>query len=109
MKRTEPKMIINFNISDEEFEKKIEYAVDKYIESILDSYASDAVTEAMKKYIDRKIDAVLQEKRYDNASMINGKYLSSYIAEVTRPKVEAIISEVIAQSVSEVLKSKFNL
>jgi len=109
MKRTEPRMIINLNISDEEFEKKIQLAVDEYIESILDSCANDKVTEAIKKYVDKKIDIVLQEKRYDNASKINGLSLSSYIANVAKPKVEAVISDVIAQSVSEVLQSKFKI
>jgi uncharacterized membrane protein YheB (UPF0754 family) len=109
MKRTEPKMIINLNISDEEFEKKIELAVDKYIESILDSCANDKVTEAIKKYVDKKIDTVLQERRYDNASMINGKTLSNYIADIARPKVEAVISDTIAKCVSETLTSKFKI
>jgi hypothetical protein len=107
MKRTDPKMIINLNLSDEEFEKHIETAVDKYIDSIIDSCCNEKVTTAIKSYIDKKISVILQERRYDNASMINGKTLSNYIAEVARPKVEAVISEEIAKAVSETLAAKF--
>jgi uncharacterized membrane protein YheB (UPF0754 family) len=107
MKRTEPKLIINLNLSDQEFEQQIELAVDKYIDSILDSCANEKVTEAIKKYVDKKIDVVLQERRYDNASMINGKTLSSYIADIARPKVEVVIADTIAKSVSETLANKF--
>lgn len=109
MKRTAPRMIINLNISDEEFEKQIELAVDKYVESVLDSCAGDKVNEAIKKYVDHKIDTVLKERRYDNASMIDGLSLSAYISKVARPKVEAAITEVITQSVSEALTNKFKV
>ncbi len=107
MKRTDSKMIINLNLSDEEFEKHIEIAVDKYIDSILDSKANDKVEEAIKKYVDKKIDAVLKEKRFDNMSQINGKYLSDYIAEIARPKVTAVVSDTIAKAVAEALATKF--
>ena len=107
MTKTDPKMIINLNISDEEFEKKIKLAVDKYIESILDSCAGEKVNEAIKKYVDKKIDAILAERRYDNTSLINGKYLKDHIADVARPKVNAVVSDAIAEAVSEVINSKF--
>ena len=107
MNRTDPKMIINLNLSDEEFEKHIECAVDKYIDSILNSTANDKVEAAVKKYVDKKVTAVLQERRYDNMSLINGKYLSDYIAEVARPKVDSVISDTIAKAVSAALAAKF--
>lgn len=108
MNRTDPRMIINLNISDEEFEKKIELAVDKYIESIIDSCCNEKVTDKIKKYVDKRLDAVLREKRYDNASLINGVYLSDYIADVARPKVNAVISDTITEAVSKALSAKFN-
>lgn len=109
MKKIEPRMIINLNISDEEFEKYIELAVDKYIDSIIDSRANEKVETAIKKYVDKKIDLILQERRYDNDSKINGKMLSNYIAEMARPKVETIISDTIVKSISEALASKFKI
>ena len=107
MKKSEPKLIINLNLSDPEFEKQIELAVDKYIDSILDSCAGDKVNEAITKYVDKKLDAVLYERRYDNAALVNGRRLSEYIAEIARPKVNAVISDIVAGQVSEILASKF--
>lgn len=109
MKRTEPRMIINLNLSDEEFEKHIELAVDKYIDSIIDSCAGEKVESAIKEYVDKKLDIILKERTYHCGSMINGKTLSNYIADVARPKVEAVISDTIAKSVSEALASKFKI
>jgi hypothetical protein len=107
MNRSEPKLIINLNLSDEAFEKHIQLAVDKYIESIVDSCANEKVTDIIKKYVDKKIDAILREHPYDSAALLNGKKLSTYIATIAKPKVEAIISDTIAQAVSEALTNKF--
>lgn len=107
MNRSEPKLIINLNLSDEDFEKHIELAVDKYIDSIVDSCANEKVTTIIKRYVDKKINAILQEHPYDNAALIDGKRLSAYIAAIAKPKVEAVISDTIAQAVSEALTNKF--
>lgn len=108
MKKTDPRLIINLNISDEDFEKHIETAVDKYIDSILDNTVDDKVTTAIKKYVDKKIDAILAERRYDDAALINGRNLSAHIAEVARPKVHAVVSDTIAKEVANALMTKFN-
>ena len=109
MKRTDTKMILNLTIENTEFEQHIEKAIDKYIEDVLDAKVSEKVTEAVKKYIDKKIDLILSERRYDNGSLMEGKYLSDYIAKLAKPKVEDVISNVIAQSVTEVLQNKFKV
>lgn len=108
MKKTDPRLIINLNISDEDFERHIEAAVDKYIDSILDNTVEDKVTAAIKKYVDKKIDAILAERRYDNASFINGKNLSEYIADIARPKVHAVVSNTIAKEVANALMTKLS-
>lgn len=107
MNRSEPKLIINLNLSDEDFEKHIQLAVDKYIESVVDSCANEKVTAIIKKYVDKKIDAILREHPYDSTALLNGKKLSTYIATIAKPKVEAIISDTIAHAVSEALTNKF--
>lgn len=108
MKKTDPRLIINLNISDEDFEKHIETAVDKYIDSILDNTVEGKVTTAIKKYVDKRIDAILNERRYDSASLINGKNLSAHIADIARPKVHAVVSDCIAKEVANALMTKLS-
>lgn len=107
MRKTDPRLIINLNITDEDFEKHIELAVDKYIANIVDSCVDEKVTNIIKGYVDKKIDAILSERSYDSASLIEGRKLSSYIACIAKPKVEAVISDTIAQAVAETLANKF--
>ena len=107
MKKSDTRMILNVSISDEDLEKHIEIAIEKYIESILDAEANEKVDAAIKKYVDKKIDAVLNEKRYNNLSMVEGKYLSDLIADAARPKVQKVISSSITKAVTEALADKF--
>ena len=103
MTRSDPKMIINLNLKDTEFEDKIKLAVDKYVESIVDGYASEALDAALTKYIDNKIKKVVQEARYDNASLIHGKNFTKYVRELAQPKVEEIMDKLIEKMNSEKL------
>ena len=101
MNRSDPKLIINLNLEDKEFEDKIKLAVDKYVESIIGGYASEAVDKALTKYIDTKIRKVMSEARYDNASLINGKYFSDYVQSLARPQVEQIMGKIVEKLISE--------
>ena len=109
MKRTDPRLLINLNISDEEFEQHIQLAVDKYIESVVESSCNEKVDAAIKKYVDSRVSAIISEARWSNNSLIEGRLLSDFIVEQARPKVNAAISKIIAEEVSKAIAERLNI
>lgn len=109
MKRADPRLIINLNISDEEFEQHIQLAVDKYIENIVESSCKEKVDAVIKKYIASRVSAIIAESRWSNAGLIEGKSLSDFILEQARPKVNAAISKIIAEEVSKAITDRLNI
>ena len=103
MTKSNPKMILNLNIENEEFENKVQVAVDHYIDDIVHSVASEKLNTAIKRYVDKKLDDILHERRFTNESLVEGKYLSQLIADAARPK----IAEVITKAVADVVQGQF--
>lgn len=104
MKKSDPKLIVNLNLSSPELVEKIEFAIDEYIDSIIESKLSDRVNEKIKRYIEDKLDAVVLEKRWDNECLVDGQFLSTYVTNKVRPKVENIIEQLIQQVIANKLR-----
>ena len=109
MKKADPRLIINLNISDEEFEQHIQLAVDKYIESVVESSCNEKVDSAIKKYVNSRVSVILSEARWSNAALIEGRLLSDFIVEQARPKVNAAISKIISEEVSKAIADRLKI
>lgn len=98
-KKSNPKLIFNFSIEDEEFEKTVKTAVDKYTETIIESYLNEVV----QKYVDKKLEAIKAERRYENYGTINGLSLTNYVAMILKPKIEDAVKNITDKAFTEVL------
>lgn len=102
MKKTNPKLILNLNLEQAELDNKISIAIDEYINNFVCSGEADAkVAEHVHKYIDKRVNNILLEKRWDNSSLIGGVSLDTYIQKIAGPKVEQAIDKIINKLISE--------
>ena len=93
MKRSEPKMILNLSLEDEEFEKKVKIASEKYVEKII----LENLDAAVEKIITRKIEYLI--KGY---SKVNGVSLEKFISDRT----DGIVSDTIDKNIKSIFAKK---
>lgn len=93
MKRSEPKMILNLSFEDEEFEKKVKIASEKYVEKII----LENLDAAVEKIITRKIEYLI--KGY---SKVNGVSLEKFISDRT----DGIVSDTIDKNIKSIFAKK---
>ena len=93
MKRSEPKMILNLSLENEEFEKKVKIASEKYAEKII----LENLDETIEKIITRKIEYLI--KGY---SKVNGLSLEKFVSDRT----DGIVSETIDKNIKTIFAKK---
>ena len=93
MKRSEPKMILNLSLEDEEFEKKVKIASEKYVEKII----LENLDAAVEKIITRKIEYLI--KGY---SKVNGVSLEKFISDRT----DGVVSDTIDKNIKSIFAKK---
>ena len=93
MKRSEPKMILNLSLENEEFEKKVKLASEKYVEKII----LENLDSMVEKIITRKIEYLI--KGY---SKVNGVSLEKFVSDRT----DGIVSETIDKNIKTIFAKK---
>lgn len=96
MRKTNPKMILNLQIENEEFENKIKIAIDEYMQNIIDKYLDDIV----RKAVDDRINKVLTDPSFST----HGLTLCDYV----RAKTSGKIDDYISQNIHDILKKKLS-
>ena len=98
MKKSNPKLILNLSVEDEELEKKIEIAMEQYVDKIV--YKNlDAIIE---KFITKRIDEIVDSNTRYSYYRIGGKTLDDYVKE----RVNTAITNTIDNNIQEILSKK---
>lgn len=98
MKKSEPKMILNVQIDNQELEEKVKVAMDKYAEDLILKNLDDKI----QSIINRRIDALVRGNSWSNEGKIAGQTLESYV----RDKSSNVIEEVINKHIKDIFAKK---
>ena len=98
MKKSQPKIILNVSLESAELEEKVKIAMDDYIENVIFKNLEDEIA----KIIEKRIDALISNNRWDDRRLIKGKTLDVFIKE----KTEATIAETIEKNAKRILAEK---
>lgn len=98
MKKSEPKMILNVQINNDELEEKVKIAMDKYAEQLVLKNLDNTIT----KIVENRIDKLLNGRNWDSDRKIQGMYFSDFV----KSKTEAAMTEVIEKNAKEILAKK---
>lgn len=98
MKKSEPKMILNVQIDNNELEEKVKIAMDKYAEQLVLKNLDKTIT----NIVENRIDKLLNGRNWDSDRKIQGMYFSDFV----KSKTEAALVEVIEKNAKEILAKK---
>lgn len=98
MKKSEPKLILNLQVENEEIENKVKIAMDKYVEDVVLENLDETVT----KIVTDRIGKLVSADRWSPDRKIEGKTLEEYVKEAT----EKVISDVIDNNIKEIFARK---
>ncbi len=98
MKKSEPKMILNVSIENSELEEKVKIAMDKYVEQLVLKDLDDAVV----KYVNTRIDRLLNGRSWDSDRKIQGVYFSEFVNQRT----EQALIDAIDKNAKEIFAKK---
>lgn len=98
MKKSEPKLILNLSIEDEELENKIKIAMDRYAEDLVKKNLDDII----RKIVNERIDRLVKDYKWGNEGKIDGKQLYAFVQERT----ESVIIEAIDKNIKDIFAAK---
>lgn len=99
LKKTNPKIILNIQLENDELENKVQIAMDEYVEDLVIKNLDDTI----EKLVNRRVQALIKGNRYSTDGMIHGKTLSDYVKEGS----EKVIEEAIQKNIKEIFAKKF--
>lgn len=100
MRKTDPRLILNVNIKDEELEDKVKFAVEEYLESILESIDLDQrIHDAIDAKIEREIERYVTAASKDNDWRYS--YENTRMKDAVRKAVDSIIDQRIKEKLVE--------
>lgn len=104
MTKNQPKMILNIQFENEELDKQIQIAMDKYVEDLMLKNLDSTIEKLVHQRITRLVDSKFQ---YSSDSKLNGKTLIEYVKEATNHVFEEAISQnikdIFAKKIAEML------
>lgn len=98
MTTSNPKMIFNCTMTDEEFEKKIALAMDEYAEKVILSNLDETIA----KIVDKRIGTLVSADRWNPDRKLQGKTLEDFVKERT----ELVIADTIDKNIKEIFAKK---
>ncbi len=111
MRKTDPRLILNVNIKDEELEEKIKVAVDEYINSVFESIDLDKrIHDAVDARIDREIERYVTAASKDNdwRYSYENAHMKSAVKHAVDSIIDQSIKEKLVEGVIQKLKVSFN-
>ena len=98
MKKSEPKMILNVQIDNQEFEEKVKIAMDEYTEDLILKNLEDKI----QRIVTTRIDRLVTGNAWSLDGRIAGKTLETYVKE----KSEKVIEEIIEKHIKDIFAKK---
>lgn len=98
MKKTEPKIILNLSVENDELDKVVKLAIDKYVEQSIYAQLDDTV----EKIVDKRIDRLINGRYWDADNKINGITFDQFV----KSKTEDAIVKAIEKNAKEILVKK---
>ena len=102
MKKSEPKMILNLSVIDEELEIKIQKAMDRYVKDVVFECLDDTIIKCAKK----RVNQLITGYSWSDKGKIKGKNLKDYIKEETNDVIENYVKEIIDEKTKEMITKK---
>lgn len=103
MKKSEPKMILNVQIDNQELEDKVKIAMDEYAEDLVLKNLEDKI----QRIVATRIDRLIKGNTWSSDGKIAGKSFETYVREQTEKTVEDVIAkqikDIFAKKIAEML------
>lgn len=105
MNKSNPKIILNLSIENEELENKVRIAMDEYVEKLIVKNLDDTIA----KIVGNRIDKLLNGRVYswDSDRKIQGVSLEQFVKDRTEKTITEIIDknakEILAKRLAEIL------
>ncbi len=104
MKKSEPKMFLNIQIDNAEFEEKVKGAMDNYVENIILKNLEDKIQRLIEIRVERLIGGTI----WCSDGQINGKSFTDFVRDKSEKAIEEIIEgnikDILAKKIAEMLK-----
>ena len=98
MKKSDPKIIFNFQMENPEFEEKVKIAMDEYTEHVIAKELDDKI----QRIIENRIKKLVEAKNWSSDGRINNVSLEEFI----RIKSEKVIEDILEKHIKEILAKK---
>jgi len=101
-KKQDPRLILNFNLKDEELENKVAMAIDEYIENT----ATKVIDNKIEDIINARIDNIFSENSYVNRDLVRktNSYIDTKLEEVINDKLMVKIAKRLSAILGENIK-----
>ena len=103
MKTQNPKLILNLNMEDSEFEKTVETAMKEYAEKLV----IKDLDATIQRVVENRIAKLVKADRWSPDGKINNMPFNDFVREKTEKVIEDIIEkhikEILAKKIAEVL------
>lgn len=99
MKKSEPKIILNISLNNEEVEEKIKIAMDEYAEKVI--YKN--LDEEIIKIVDRRIEKLVSASSWSYDRKIQGVSFEQFVKDRT----EKVIGDFVEMNIKEILAKRF--
>lgn len=105
MKKSEPKMILNVQIENQELEEKVKIATDKYVEQLVIKDLDATIA----RIVENRITKLINGKSWESERIIQGVTLEQFVKDRTEQTITEFIDkntkEVLAKKLAEILTS----
>lgn len=98
MKKNDPKIILNVQITNEELEEKVKIAMDKYTEQLVLKNLDDTII----KIVNKRIDALINSKSWNPDGKIDNMSFERFV----QVRTENLLIDTIDKYAKEILTKK---
>lgn len=98
MKKSQPKMILNVAIENDELDEKIKIAMDEYVEQLVIKNLDDVIV----KFIEKRIDKLINGRGWESGCKIQGVSFNDFV----KSRTEQALINAIDKNAKEILAKK---
>lgn len=98
MKKSQPKMILNVAIENDELDEKIKIAMDEYVEQLVIKNLDDVIV----KFVEKRIYKLINGRGWESDSKIQGVSFYDFV----KSRTEQVLTDAIDKNAKEILAKK---
>lgn len=98
MKKSQPKMILNIAIENDELDEKIKIAMDEYVEQLVIKNLDDVIV----KFVEKRIDKLINGRGWESDHKIKGVSFNDFV----KSRTEQALTDAIDKNAKEILAKK---